>query len=115
MIPFIEAKKDNMYQSAKQGFSTATDLADYLVNLDIPFREAHESVGVAVQNAIQKNCGLEDLELSVLQSINNKIGDDVYSYLTLEGSVNSRDHIGGTAPKQVKQAIERAKERLKNL
>jgi len=115
MIPFIEAKKDNMYQSAKQGFSTATDLADYLVNLDIPFREAHEIVGVAVQSAIQKNCGLEDLELSVLQSINNKIGDDVYSYLTLEGSVNSRDHIGGTAPKQVKQAVERAKERLKNL
>jgi argininosuccinate lyase len=94
MIPFIEAKKDNMYQSAKQGFSTATDLADYLVNLDIPFREAHEIVGVAVQSAIQKNCGLEDLELSVLQSINNKIGNDVYSYLTLEGSVNSRDHIG---------------------
>ena len=115
MIPFIEAKKDNMYQSAKQGFSTATDLADYLVNLDIPFREAHEIVGVAVQSAIQKDCGLEDLELSVLQSINNKIGDDVYSYLTLEGSVNSRDHIGGTAPKQVKQAVERAKERLKNL
>ncbi len=115
MMPFIEAKKDNMYNSAKQGFSTATDLADYLVNLDIPFREAHEIVGIAVQTAIQKNCGLEDLDLNVLQGINAKIGDDVFDYLTLEGSVNSRNHIGGTAPKQVKLAIERAKTRLDNL
>ena len=115
MMPFIEAKKDNMYQSAKQGFSTATDLADYLVNLDIPFREAHEIVGTAVQTAIQSGCGLEDLDLTVLQSINAKIGEDVFDYLTLEGSVNSRNHIGGTAPEQVKLAIERAKSRLDKL
>jgi argininosuccinate lyase len=104
MIPAIEPKIDNMRQAAALGFSTATDLADYLVRKGLPFRDAHEVVGSAVASAIEDDCGLEELSLEKLQGFSELIGQDVFEVLTLEGSVNARDHIGGTAPAQVETA-----------
>ncbi|MES9936707.1 MAG: argininosuccinate lyase, partial [Sedimenticola sp.] len=90
----------------------ATDLADYLVRKGIPFRDAHEVVGKAVALCVEKECDLSDLGLGELQAFSDAIGDDVFEVLTLEGSVAARNHIGGTAPEQVRAAIERARERL---
>ena len=104
MIPAIEPKKDNMRKAAALGFSTATDLADYLVRKGLPFRDAHEVVGSAVASAIEDDCGLEDLSLEKLQGFSGLIGQDVFDVLTLEGSVKARDHMGGTAPAQVEKA-----------
>ena len=101
-----------MYQAASDGFSTATDLADYLVKKQIPFRDAHEIVGKVVAFCIDQQIQLSQIPLEQLKQFNTLIEDDVYQCLTLEGSVNSRDHIGGTAPKQVKLAVQRAKARL---
>jgi len=109
MIPAIICKHDNMYAAAKQGFSTATDLADYLVRKDLPFRDAHEVVGKAVALGISEKKDLSELSLEELQQFSDKITADVFEVLTLEGSVEARDHIGGTAPSQVKQAIARAR------
>jgi len=108
MVPAITAKKDSMREAALRGFSTATDLADYLVRKDIPFREAHEIVGNAVALGIEEKKDLSELSLESLQQFSDAIGEDVYDVLTLEGSVNARDHIGGTAPAQVKAASQRA-------
>ena len=112
MLSNINVDEKVMYQSAIEGFSTATDLADYLVKKQIPFRDAHEIVGRVVSHCIENNLQLQDVELELFKKFNPLIEDDVYNYLTLEGSVNSRDHIGGTAPEQVKQAIKRAQKRL---
>ncbi|GAB2196924.1 argininosuccinate lyase [Sessilibacter sp. MAH4] len=109
MIPAIEAKKDSMYESAKRGYATATDLADYLVRKGLPFRDAHEVVGRSVAFALEKNLDLYELELEQLQQFSDIIGEDVFEVLTLEGSVAARDHFGGTAPNQVRQAIARAR------
>ncbi|GAB2188465.1 argininosuccinate lyase [Sessilibacter sp. MAH1] len=109
MIPAIEAKKDSMYESAKRGYATATDLADYLVLKGLPFRDAHEVVGRSVAFALEKNLDLYELELEQLQQFSDIIGEDVFEVLTLEGSVAARDHFGGTAPNQVRQAIARAR------
>ncbi|MBL4761958.1 MAG: argininosuccinate lyase [Gammaproteobacteria bacterium] len=111
MVPFIKAKKENMYNAAKQGFSTATDLADYLVRKGLPFRDAHEVVGKAVALGIKENKDLSELSLAQLQSFSEKITADVFDVLTLEGSVAARDHIGGTAPNQVKQQIAKLKQK----
>lgn len=105
MIPAITCKKENMEAAAKQGFSTATDLADYLVRKDVPFRDAHEVVGKAVKHATDENCDLSDLSLETLQSFSDRIQEDVYDILTLEGSVASRNHFGGTAPDQVRKQV----------
>lgn len=105
MMPAISCKKDNMYKAAKQGFSTATDLADYLVRKGLPFRDAHEVVGKAVGYGVQSKKDLSEMMLAELQQFSDMIGDDVFEVLTLEGSVAARDHIGGTAPAQVKQAV----------
>lgn len=105
MIPAITCKKENMEAAAKQGFSTATDLADYLVRKDVPFRDAHEVVGKAVKHATDENCDLSDLNLETLQSFSDRIQEDVYDILTLEGSVASRNHFGGTAPDQVRKQV----------
>jgi argininosuccinate lyase len=78
----------------------------------MPFRDAHEVVALAVKHGVKKGCDLADLPLKELQQFSKMIADDVYSVLTLEGSVASRDHIGGTAPAQVKQAIQRARKVL---
>lgn len=112
MIPAIECKHANMYAAAKQGFSTATDLADYLVCKGLPFRDAHEVVGKAVAAALDKNVDLSELSLGDLQDFSEMIEEDVSEVLTLEGSVASRNHIGGTAPEQVRKAVLVAKEKL---
>jgi len=105
MVPAIICKHDNMYKAAKQGFSTATDLADYLVRKNLPFRDAHEVVGKAVAMGISTGKDLSELRLEELQQFSDKIESDVFDVLTLEGSVASRNHIGGTAPEQVRKAI----------
>lgn len=112
MIPAISSKKENMYERTKLGFATATDLADYLVRKGMPFRNAHEVVGNAVRLGVETERDLSEMELSELQQFSDLITEDVFEYLTLEGSVASRDHYGGTAPKQVLAAIERAKRYL---
>jgi argininosuccinate lyase len=105
MIPHISAKKANMYNSAKRGFATATDLADYLVRKGMAFRDAHEVVGLAVRLGIDSQLDLSELSLTELQAFSALITDDVFDYLTLEGSVAARKHIGGTAPETVRVAI----------
>ena len=112
MLRGITVNKANMRQAALEGFATATDLADYLVKKGMPFRDAHEVVALAVKHGAQKGCDLADLSLIELQKFSAMITDDVYQVLTLEGSVASRNHIGGTAPAQVKQAIARARKLL---
>ncbi|MBV1931850.1 MAG: argininosuccinate lyase [Porticoccaceae bacterium] len=105
MIPAIQVKADNMREAALRGYSTATDLADYLVNRGIAFRDAHEVVGKAVAFGIDHNKDLAELSLAQLRAFNPSIQEDVFAVLTLEGSVSSRNHVGGTAPEQVKKAV----------
>ena len=112
MLLGITVNQVNMRQAALEGFATATDLADYLVKKGMPFRDAHEVVALAVKHGVQKGCDLAELSLADLQKFSNTIGDDVYQVLTLKGSLASRNHIGGTAPAQVKQAIQRARKML---
>lgn len=109
MIPAITPKKDSMYEAAKRGFSTATDLADYLVRKGIAFRDSHEIVGKSVAYGIENNKDLSEMTLEELQQFSSEITADVFDVLTLEGSVAARDHIGGTAPNQVRSAVETAK------
>jgi argininosuccinate lyase len=109
MIPAITCRPERMRAAALQGFATATDLADYLVRKGIPFRDAHEVVGKSVAYCVDKGCDLAELSLDELKQFSDAIGDDVFDYLTLEGSVAARDHIGGTAPNQVRFAIEQAR------
>ncbi|NNC99589.1 MAG: argininosuccinate lyase [Gammaproteobacteria bacterium] len=112
MIPSIQIHRQSMYKAALQGYATATDLAEYLVRLDVPFRDAHEIVGAVVHYAIEQQKPLSELSLAELQSFGAMIGDDVYQVLTLEGSINARDHFGGTAPRQVSLALKDARRRL---
>jgi argininosuccinate lyase len=112
MIPAIQPKKEKMYEAAKRGFSTATDLADYLVRKGVPFRDAHEIVGKSVGYGVKTGKDLSEMSLQELQQFSNAIEQDVFAVLTLEGSVAARNHIGGTAPVQVKAAAKRAKESL---
>ena len=107
MMAGVEANTDAMHQAAQAGYPTATDLADYLVRGGMPFRTAHDIVGQVVREASNRNCGLEDLPLDVLQGFSPIIKGDVYEVLKLEGSVKARDHLGGTAPNQVKYQVER--------
>ena len=109
MTPAIIVKKDNTYNAAKRGFSTATDLADYLVGKGLAFRDSHEVVGLAVAHGIQTGEDLSEMSLETLRGFCDKITDDVYEVLTLEGSVAARDHFGGTAPNQVLAAVSRAR------
>ncbi len=112
MMAALTIKRDNMEQAALQGFSTATDLADYLVRNGVPFRDAHEVVGKAVRLGVDTSRDLAEMTLAELQQFSDAIGDDVFDVLTLQGSVAARDHIGGTAPSQVKAAAARARNRL---
>ncbi|HET8801000.1 MAG TPA: argininosuccinate lyase [Marinobacter sp.] len=112
MIPAIRAKADNMRVAAKRGFSTATDLADYLVKKGVPFRDAHEIVGKSVAFGVAEGRDLSDMTLAELQQFSDVIGADVFDVLTLEGSVQARDHMGGTAPDQVRSAVGRARKQL---
>ncbi|MCU7843487.1 MAG: argininosuccinate lyase [Candidatus Thiodiazotropha sp. (ex Monitilora ramsayi)] len=112
MIPAITCRKDAMRDAAMRGFSTATDLADYLVRKGMPFRDAHEVVGKAVAFGVDEGRDLSEMSLQELQNFSGTIEEDIFQVLTLEGSVAARNHIGGTAPKQVLAAIVRAKLRL---
>ena len=118
MVPHIQIKAEAMRAAALQGFATATDLADYLVKKGLPFRDAHEAVAHAVKACSNKGCDLSNLSLEDLRaacglgSNAHLIEQDAFEFLTLEGSVNSRNHIGGTAPEQVKKAIAAYKKTL---
>jgi argininosuccinate lyase len=112
MVPGIVVRAERMRQAAVEGFATATDLADYLVKKGLPFREAHEAVARAVRAAEQKGCDLADLSLEELGGFSDLIAEDVYAVLTLEGSIQARNHIGGTAPAQVRSAVARVRARL---
>jgi len=112
MVPALQVRADNMRTAAASGYSTATDLADYLVRKGVAFRDAHEIVGSAVRLAIDSGRELADMSLAELQALSPDIAGDVFEVLTLEGSVTARDHFGGTAPRQVRAAIERARQRL---
>lgn len=110
LVPNIQANQEVMLAATDQGFTTATDLADYLVRKGMPFRDAHDVVGRAVQLAASQNRPLEDLSIEELNGPNSSVIEaDVYQILTLQGSVSTRDHLGGTAPNQVRQAIQRAR------
>ncbi|MGD9390551.1 MAG: argininosuccinate lyase [Thioalkalispiraceae bacterium] len=113
MMPQITVKQDNMREAARSGFSTATDLADYLVRKDVAFRDAHEIVGKAVRYGVDHHKDLSEMTLDELQQFCAVIDKDVFEVLTLEGSVAARNHVGGTAPEQVRAAVIRMRERLK--
>ena len=112
MAPHIAVKREQCREAARRGFATATDLADYLVRAGVAFRDAHEIVGNCVSRAIREGCDLAELELATLREYSDAIGEDVYEVLTLEGSVAARNHIGGTAPDQVRAAAARARQTL---
>jgi argininosuccinate lyase len=112
MVPAIRARPEQMREAARRGFSTATDLADYLVGLGLPFRDAHEAVGKAVAHGIASGQDLAEMDLETLRRFCPEIGEEVYDLLTLEGSLAARDHLGGTAPRQVAAAAARALARL---
>ncbi|WP_291525593.1 argininosuccinate lyase [Acidithiobacillus sp.] len=112
MLPGLQTRPAVMRAQAERGFATATDLADYLVRKGLPFRDAHAVVGRAVRLAQERNIGLEAMPLADLQALSPLIGREVYEVLVLEGSLAARDHLGGTAPRQVQAAILRARERL---
>ncbi|WP_047535336.1 argininosuccinate lyase [Methylotenera sp. N17] len=113
MMRGIRVNADNMRQASLEGFATATDLADYLVKKGMPFRDAHEVVALAVKHGVNTQQDLADMALTELQQFSKMITEDVYSVLTLEGSVASRHHVGGTAPAQVRSAIQQARAALK--
>lgn len=119
MIPHIEVQKEVMQSAAEEGFATATDLADYLVKKGLAFRDAHEAVAHAVKACVGRKCALTDLSLSELRfacgldTRADLIGEDVFPLLTVIGSVQSRQHLGGTAPEQVLAAVQRGRTALK--
>ncbi len=112
MVPNIEAKKENMARAALTGYSTATDLADYLVRQGLAFRDAHAVVGRLVALGIAKQKDLAELSLEQLKAECELINEDVYQFLDIHGSAASRNHLGGTAPEAVAQAIARARQAL---
>jgi len=112
MVGGITVKKDAMERAALRGYATATDLADYLVKKGLPFRDAHETVAHAVKTAIALGKDLSELPLATLQGFNAAITDDVFAVLSLQGSLNARNVLGGTAPAQVRQQITRHRARL---
>ena len=112
MMNGISARPENMRDALRQGFATATDLADYLTRKGLPFRDAHEAVGLAVRRAEELGVDLPQLSLAELQKFSPLVADDIFAILTVEGSLASRNHTGGTAPEQVRAAIARARGRL---
>jgi argininosuccinate lyase len=114
MIAAISVKADNMRNATLRGYATATDLADYLVRKGVAFRDAHEVVGLSVAYGIKHKKDLSELSLQELQSFSKQIDNDVFDVLTLEGSVAARDHLGGTAPNQVRAAIRFARSQRQN-
>ena len=107
MVAGIQVRADRMRAAAAEGFSTATDLADYLVRKGLAFRDAHEAVARAVRHAAERGVDLSELGLDELRAFSALVDDDVREALSLDGSVNARNHVGGTAPAQVRAAIAR--------
>ncbi|MER1967272.1 argininosuccinate lyase [Castellaniella sp. GW247-6E4] len=107
MIGGVRVKADAMRNAALQGYATATDLADYLVKKGVPFRDAHETVALAVRTCEARGCDLTDLSLEELRGFHASIDEDVFQVLSLEGSVAARKHIGGTAPERVRAEARR--------
>ena len=114
MIAGIRVRADRMREAAAEGFSTATDLADYLVARGVPFRDAHEAVAGAVRDAAAAGIDLAQLSGDRLRAIHPVVGYDVREVLTVDGSVASRNHLGGTAPQQVASQVRRHRQRLTN-
>ena len=112
MVGGITVKPEAMERAALRGYATATDLADYLVKKGLPFRDAHETVAHAVKLAAQKGVDLSELSLAELQAFNPSVADDVFAVLSLEGSLNARNTLGGTAPAQVRSQLQRHRARL---
>ena len=112
LLATMTPNREAMHEAALKGFATATDLADYLVRKGIPFRDAHAVVGRAVRQALDTGARLEELSLEALRALEPRIGEDVYDVLSIEGSVQARNHPGGTAPAQVKAAIDRARTKI---
>ena len=109
MIAGITVNRERMHSALAEGFATATDLADYLTRKGLPFRDAHEAVGLAVRRAEELDVDLAQLPLAELQRFSPLLGDDVFAVLTVDGSLAARRHIGGTAPEQVLAAVSRAR------
>lgn len=107
MMRGVTVKPENMRAAVMQGFATATDLADYLVKKGMPFRDSHEVVAQVVRYADEKGVDLSELPLDVLQGFSDLVAEDVYTVLTPEGSLNARNHLGGTAPEQVRFQVKR--------
>jgi argininosuccinate lyase len=112
LVPGIRVKPEAMAAALRQGYATATDLADYLVKKGLPFRDAHEAVARAVRTCEARACDLTDLTLAELRAFSPLVDQDVFAVLTVQGSLAARDHLGGTAPGQVRGAIARARARL---
>ncbi|WP_046115067.1 argininosuccinate lyase [Aquincola tertiaricarbonis] len=113
MVEGIVVKPEAMERAALRGYATATDLADYLAKRGVPFRDAHEVVAHAVKTCLQRGIDLAELPLDELKALNAAVGDDVQQVLTLRGSLEARNVLGGTAPVQVRAQIARHLERLK--
>jgi argininosuccinate lyase len=112
LVPGIKVKPEAMAAALRQGYATATDLADYLVKKGLPFRDAHEAVARAVRACEARGCDLPELTLDELRSFSPLVGEDAFAVLTVAGSLAARDHLGGTAPAQVRAAIARCRTRL---
>ena len=112
LVPGIRVKPEAMAAALRQGYATATDLADYLVKKGLPFRDAHEAVALAVRACAERGCDLPDLTLAELRAFSPLVGEDAFAVLTVTGSLAARDHLGGTAPAQVRAAIARSRARL---
>jgi argininosuccinate lyase len=112
MVPALRVNRGRTRAAAREGFATATDLADYLVRHGVAFRDAHEIVGKAVAYGVAEERDLADMSLAELQQFSEVIGEDVFEVLTLDGSLAARDHVGGTAPAQVRIQVEAARQRL---
>ena len=112
MLGTLECRRERMREAARLGYMTATDLADYLVRKAVPFRDAHEAVGRAVRRAVETDRDLSEMSLEELRTFSPVVENDVFEVLTLDGSVAARNHVGGTAPTQVRAAIVRAKAKL---
>ena len=113
MVPTIKANKENMYQSALKGYTTATDLADYLVKKGLAFRDAHDVVGKAVSYGIKEGKDLSEFSIDELKKFNSLIEEDIFDVISLEGSINSRNHLGGTSPNQISIAIKAGRKSIK--
>ena len=112
LVPTLRVRRERMREAARAGFTTATDFADYLVRLGVPFRDAHAVVGAAVRAALARNCELSALSLAELQAFEPRIGADVFAALDIDAALAARDHRGGTAPARVRAACHAARQRL---